>query len=101
MGFTIEMIKKVSFEPCVGWPKEVGYTDLPVNTDKFVVVNGHLESSLTGELKLDNFTGYVTIESWQQGGMTGCESDRVEKRTEIVTNSQMVLSAFEDYKNNR
>lgn len=94
MGFAIEMIKKVSFEPCIGWPKEVDYNDLPVGTDKFVVVNGHFESSLTGELKLDNFTGYVTIESWQMGGMTGCESDREERRIEIDRNAQMVLSAF-------
>ena len=95
MSFTIDWIDEVIFEPCVGWPKEVDYSTLPEGTDKFVVVNGCFESSLTGEMKLDNFTGYVTITSGQIRA-TGDSEDRAERQAE--KNREKVALAFKKYK---
>ena len=94
MSFTIDWIDEVIFEPCVGWPKEVDYSTLPEGTDKFVVVNGCFESSLTGEMKLDNFTGYVTITS-DQIRATGDSEDRAERQAE--KNREKVALAFKKY----
>jgi hypothetical protein len=103
MGFTIERIYSATFEPCVGWPKEVDYSELPELTEKLPVVNGHFESSLTGEMKLDNFTGYVTLE-YRQERCTGDMEDREEKRRIIQENNEKVLSryaGFMEVKNRR
>ena len=97
MSFTIDWIDEVIFEPCVGWPKEVDYSTLPEGTDKFVVVNGCFESSLTGEMKLDNFTGYVTITS-DQIRATGDSEDRAERQAETEKNREKVALAFKKYK---
>lgn len=98
MSFTIDWIDEVIFEPCVGWPKEVDYSTLPEGTDKFVVVNGCFESSLTGEMKLDNFTGYVTITYGQIGGMCGDSEDRAERASTIEKNHEKVALAYQAYK---
>ena len=97
MSFTIDWIDEVIFEPCVGWPKEVDYSTLPEGTDKFVVVNGCFESSLTGEMKLDNFTGYVTVTSGQIRA-TGDSEDRAERQAETEKNREKVALAFKKYK---
>ena len=94
MSFTIDWIDEVIFEPCVGWPKEVDYSTLPEGTDKFVVVNGCFESSLTGEMNLDYFTGYVTITSGQIRA-TGDSEDRAERQAE--KNREKVALAFKKY----
>ena len=96
MGFTIERIYSATFEPCVGWPKEVDYSELPELTDKIPVVNGHFESSLTGEMKLDNFTGYVTLE-YTQERCTGCPDDRKAARVADQQNREKVLTVYKGY----
>ena len=97
MSFTIDWVDEVIFEPCVGWPKEVDYSTLPEGTDKFVVVNGCFESSLTGEMNLDYFTGYVTIKSGQIRA-TGDSEDRAERQAETEKNREKVALAFKKYK---
>jgi len=98
MSFTIDWIDEVTFETCIGWPKEVGYSILSEGTDKFAIVNGHFESSLTGEMKLDNFTGYVTITSGQIRA-TGDSEDRAERQAETEKNREKVALAFKKYQN--
>ena len=99
MGFTIEWVSEITFEPCVGWP-EVGGNTLPNDFEKTPVVNGHFQSSLTGDMKLDNFTGYITMEYGQIGGMCGNDECRSEKTSVVEMNRQKVLAAYEKYKNN-
>jgi hypothetical protein len=95
MGFTIEHVYEVSFESCIGWPKPVEY-DPELHEDLYVepVINGEFYSPLTGEMKLDNFTGYVRITYSQHRGMSGCAEDRKEKSGVIEENRKKVLAAF-------
>jgi len=97
MGFTIERVYSVSFEPCVGWPTNAEYSGLPDDLMmRIPVVNGHFESSLTGEMKLDNFTGYAIVEYCQER-CTGCPEDRKAERKATLINYQKVWVAFAKY----
>lgn len=101
MSFTIDWIDEVSFQPCIGWPSSQAISaNLPEDTSVFAIVNGHFESSLTGEMKLDNFTGYVTIKSGQIRA-TGDSEDRAERQAETEKNRGKVLQAFQGYKKTR
>jgi hypothetical protein len=94
MGFCIEYVYEVSFFPCIGWPKEVKYNP---DHEMVAVVGGHFDSFLTGEMKLDNFTGYAKIIWSQSSGMTGVQSDRDEKKGVIEENRTKVLVAFYEW----
>jgi hypothetical protein len=96
MGFTIEHVEKVSFDPCVGYPKEVDYSTLPAGVDKIVVVNGYFDSSFTGPMKLDKFTGYVTIESCQERA-TGDSEDRAYRSKVVFDNYTKGWEAFDNF----
>jgi len=98
MGMTIEWVDEVTFEACIGWPKEVDWYNADENFDRLPVVNGHFVSSLTGEMKLDNFTGYVTITYGQIGGMCGDSEDRAERASTIEKNHEKVALAYQAYK---
>ena len=98
MSFTIDWVDEVSFQPCFGWPSSQAiFANLPADTSVFAIVNGHFQSSLTGEMKLDNFTGYVTITSGQIRA-TGDSEDHAERQAETEKNREKVLLAFQEYK---
>ena len=93
MGFTIDFVNEVSFIPCIGWPEPVDYNNVPDDVEMVAVFCGHFYSSLTGEMKLDNFTGYVRMTYYQQR-CAGYDVEREEKRDVIEQNRKKVSEAF-------